>query len=579
MASHDGCASEAGAPAALRPRWLFLLIMGLTPPALLGCEADPSCTDTATCEPFGAKDGGDSGTRRDAADAQFNGHEGGTLADSSAIDARPQLDSTILDGVGTESATDPVDRRDVLAQDGSIDRASDSGVVTDVSTDTGMLDSQNPGDDASTELDGSGRADSRDEGPSIEDSGDDSTTSDSGVDACPLNACGGCGVLGAVPGASCGSCGKYVCSADKGSVSCDHPDFLKVRQVSLGRGNTCALLETGGVRCWGAAAALGDGSMVARLIPPPSDIPGLSAASAISVGSRHACALLAAGTVRCWGGNDFGQLGNGSTTESPTPAAEALTGATAIAAGGFHTCALLSSGRVRCWGENFYGELGDGTTTDRYTQAADIPDLDGVTAITAGQYHTCALLVSGSARCWGFNFSGQLGDATNTDRATPGVDIPGLTGVSAIHAGQSHTCAQLASGAARCWGFNGYGQLGDDTKTPRNTVGSDIPGIEGLLRIVPGVFHTCALLTGGVRCWGANTYGQLGNGTTTEFLRPPDANIPNLGAVSAVEAAFSTCALLNSGQLRCWGPNADGVIGDGSTMNRLSPTEVVGMCP
>jgi alpha-tubulin suppressor-like RCC1 family protein len=564
-----------------RAQWVVIFVAGSMPSSGIGCAPDPSCVDTATCEIERRDDGGEAGAVHDGS---REARPDDTISDVSD-GGRPQVDGTNSDRLGTEPALDtPVDtadRRDAALQDGGIDRAPESG--SDVSPDTSMpVDGQNPGDDSGAGLDASNPPGSPDGGGGNLDSGDVLTPADAGTDACTLNACGGCGVLAGVPGASCGSCGKYVCSADKSSVTCDHPDFLKVKQVSLGpiSGTTCALLETGGVRCWGDPEALGDGSSVGRLSPPTTDIPGLSGVSAISVGSTHACALLSSGSVRCWGENAYGQLGDGSTTSAPTPTAEVLTGATALAAGGFHTCAVLNSTKVRCWGQNIYGTLGDGTMVDRATPGSDIGDLDGVVSISAGFHHTCVVLNSGSARCWGGNSSGALGDGTNADRASPGPDIPGLNPVNTIRAGEAHTCAHLGSGGGRCWGHNGYGQLGDGTKTSRNTIGSDITGISGLVTIVPGAHHTCARLSsGGTRCWGANQYGQLGNGSTTEFLRPPDADIPNLGRVVDIDAGWHSCALLDSGQLRCWGPNAGGALGDGTMMDRLSPSAVLGMCP
>src|SRR3989442_9515361 len=200
-----------------------------------------------------------------------------------------------------------------------------------------------------------------------------------------------------------------------------------------------------------------------------------------------------------------------------------ITSATAIAAGAYHTCALLSGGTVECWGRNGQGQLGDGTFNQSTTPVqvqTGFGALSGVTALTAGGAHTCALLADSTVRCWGENGEGQLGDGTTLGKPN-GIRVTGITGAVAISAGWEHTCAVLQDGTARCWGANAFGQLGDGTTTRRLT---SVPasGITGAVGVAASWWHhSCFLLADGtVKCSGANDWGQLGNGTTTSSSVP-----------------------------------------------------------
>ena len=160
-----------------------------------------------------------------------------------------------------------------------------------------------------------------------------------------------------------------------------------------------------------------------------------------------------------------------------------------IASGLWHTCAQTEDGASKCWGYNGNGQLGDGTTTLR-ASPVDVSGLaSGVRAVAAGGGHTCALVEDGGVKCWGWNGYGQLGDGTCAERHTP-VDVSGLSSATpAISAGGNHTCALLAGGGVSCWGYNGYGQLGDGTTDTRATPG-EVLGFGGGIRCyLPLILH------------------------------------------------------------------------------------------
>jgi len=355
-----------------------------------------------------------------------------------------------------------------------------------------------------------------------------------------------------------------------------------IKAIAAGGTHTCALTEAGGVKCWGAnfSGQLGDGSTSQRLTPV--DVTGLaSGVQAIAAGGGHGCAVTGTGGVKCWGANVSGQLGDGSTTDRLTPvdAAGLSGGMKAIAAGGSHSCALTEAGGATCWGDNYYGQLGDRSTANRLVPVAVDGLSGGVRAIAAGGGHSCAATETGGALCWGFNDGGQLGDGSTTQRLTP-VDVFGLSsGMKAIAAGKSdHTCALTEGGGVRCWGMNLYGQLGDGSTTNRSTP-VDVTGLpSGIKAIAAGDSHSCALTeAGGVKCWGNNFSGQLGDGSTTDRFTPVEV-VGLSGAVKAVATGRShTCALTEAGGVVCWGANFGGQLGDGSTTNRVAPVGVVGL--
>jgi cysteine-rich repeat protein len=352
--------------------------------------------------------------------------------------------------------------------------------------------------------------------------------------------------------------------------------------VSAGVMHSCALLDTGGLRCWGAndSGQVGDGTESAR--SAPVDVAGLSSGvAAVSAGSGSVCAVLETGQVRCWGENYDGQLGHDSSLfESPLPVdvRDLPAGAVSVSVNWGQACAVLDTGEIACWGNNEYGQLGLGWPEQR-TVPTRIPGFTSeASAISAGGYHTCAVSNAGGAWCWGADFDGQTGMGIPSTRQPPMRVIGLSSGVAGICSGEDFACALLEDASVSCWGYNEDGQLGNGT----TDMGVSPVGVSGLssgaTAVSCGSFHACAVLeTGGVRCWGWNDYGQLGDGTLEDRLAPVDV----AGLASGVEAVGAghrhTCALLAAGEIRCWGGNSRGQLGDGTTVDRLAPVPVEGL--
>lgn len=344
--------------------------------------------------------------------------------------------------------------------------------------------------------------------------------------------------------------------------------------IAGGGRHSCALKPDGRVWCWGAnvMGQLGDGSTT-RKYHPVRAVLGTTVAVALELGFNHSCAIAAGGDVYCWGYNDHGQVGIGSDGEDvlrPARVAGLDGRAVAIAAGSNHSCAALADGRVRCWGINTFGQLGDGTK-ERRNAPVDVVGLGGAAvAVAAGSGHSCALLASGRVRCWGYNFHGQLGDGSQDSSPVP-VSVTQLRGATAIGAGYNFSCALLGSGRVKCWGANGFGQLGNGGIVP-----SDVPlpvrRVAGATALQLGAYHACALVAPGLRCWGYNRSGQIGDGSDDTTVTPPVRVRRLAGSTIALATGdFHSCALRDDGRIRCWGANEEGQIGDGSLDDRRLP--------
>jgi len=316
--------------------------------------------------------------------------------------------------------------------------------------------------------------------------------------------------------------------------------------------------------------------------PEPEGEPLPALHDELALGATHSCLLERSGRVQCWGSDRFGQLGDPDAAVAHdahrATAAEVrgLSGVIDLAVGTFHSCALLDTGRARCWGHGGFHQLGNANTDDS-RQPVELTGLGRAVELALGEGHSCARLASRRVACWGRNTFGQLGDGTTTDRATP-AEIADLEGVLQLVAGRDHVCARVDGGEVRCWGGALDGQMGDGHRgEPEGyrTRPVVVPGVSDAMDLVAGSAHTCAILAAGtVRCWGRGDGGQLGNGPGGwASLRA--VTVPRLrDAVQLAAGAAHTCARTAAGQLPCWGFNNLGQLGDGTQTVHHAPVPV-----
>ena len=304
----------------------------------------------------------------------------------------------------------------------------------------------------------------------------------------------------------------------------------------------------------------------------------LLSAQSITAGSAHSCAL-ANGAARCWGNNENGRLGEAISPRRTRPGqVVGLTSSvTVIAAGGSHSCAV-QNGAAKCWGSNLVGQLGRNTVMDSSMAVVQVAGLEkNITTLATGDNHSCAIQ-GGEAKCWGAGGSGQLGNGNN-ENSTMAVSVMdlGVVSVTSIAAGGNHSCV-IDAGAAKCWGFNDFGQLGDGSKESTSRA-VQVQGLSlGVTAIAAGGNHSCAIDAGGAKCWGAGESGQLGNGDNMNSTVA--VSVVDLGpvAISAIAAGGSHSCVIDAGAAKCWGAGDSGQLGNNSTQrNSNKPVQVAGL--
>jgi alpha-tubulin suppressor-like RCC1 family protein len=366
----------------------------------------------------------------------------------------------------------------------------------------------------------------------------------------------------------------------------------QVIEISAGSSHVCVRYSEGGIQCWGGNSRGQLGVDPAKLAssPTPRVISVGKPAIGISAGNGNTCVLTTGGGATCMGQNNYGAMGDGTTSGifgpgSPPVQVTGLTGANAISNGGQHVCALIS-GSITCWGDNQAFQLGDPTTGPPYrTTPWAVPNTAGTVQVVAGNLHTCRRTTAGAIECWGSNVAGQLGipQLPLARTATPTV-VTGLgSGMRWVSAGNSASCAATNGGQVTCWGNNQHGMLGTGTPYPdlaRSYEPVFVKGASSVVQVEVGHYHACALRTDGtVRCWGDNEFGQLGDGSYDDAA----SAVPVVGLADKVvrlaigSSGDFTCALLANHSVQCWGLNAGGSLGSATLKNSPVPVTVKGL--
>jgi alpha-tubulin suppressor-like RCC1 family protein len=353
--------------------------------------------------------------------------------------------------------------------------------------------------------------------------------------------------------------------------------FVDAVMVDLGWFHTCAIKRNGSLWCWGynQYGQVGIETDLGREFSYPIIVTSEESFSSVSVGGHHTCAIKTDGSLWCWGHNGYGQVGDGTNTNrnSPTQVPGMSSGVSSISLGWYHSCAIKTDGSLWCWGNNEYGQLGDRSYENKNSPVQIMPS--EVSSVSAGGHHTCAVKTDGSLWCWGDNSYGQIGNGTLGGSVSEPVQvIP--SGVSSVSSGWFHTCAVKQNGSLWCWGDNGYGQLGNNSFGGRVSYPVQVTSLSDVSSVSLGWYHTCAIKTdGSLWCWGWNIFGQLGDGRGEDKHSPHQIMPSGVSFVSL--GGFHTCAIKEEeSSLWCWGWNSFGQLGDGEKGTiRRTPIRVI----
>lgn len=402
----------------------------------------------------------------------------------------------------------------------------------------------------------------------------------SGVVASAVFVVGGAaGAFAAVPDPTSGP------AAGGTTVTVDVPG-VTLTEVSAGQYHSLALGSDGNAYSWGqnAYGQLGNNSTTDSSVPVLVQAPPGVRFTEVSAGYAHSVAVGSDGNTYAWGQNGSGQLGNDSTADSSVPVVvQAPTGVTFtdVSAGDSYALAVGSDGNTYAWGWNTYGELGDNTTTNRSVPVV-VHAPTGVTfaQVSAGGSHSLAVGSDGKTYAWGWNLFGQLGTNSNASVLVPVLvqTPPGVT-FTQVSSGLYHSLAVGSDDNTYAWGYNVFGQLGNNSTTDSwvPMLVQTPPGVT-FTQISAGLSQSSALGSDeNAYAWGWNGLGGLGNGSTANSSVPVLVQAPTGVTFTQVSAGYAhSLAVGSDNSAYSWGSNAHGQLGDNSTTNSSVPVRVLG---
>lgn len=347
------------------------------------------------------------------------------------------------------------------------------------------------------------------------------------------------------------------------------------RTIALGNEHGCLRRRSGAVACWGSNRYGEVGNGTTTPSPSPVTVTGVSDAVEVAAGASFSCARRVGGSVVCWGDNRVRQLGTGQAGNSSEPVPVAgVTDAVSLSAAGEGACVARASGAVACWGHYL---IDQNTIPVTQLTPTPVPGISGAVEVSGGGQSMCARLASGTLACWGDNAFGNLGDGTRLDRFDAAVPVKNVAGAVHVSASGDNTCALLSSAGVDCWGGDGYGESsGMPSRDLYRLDPGPVSGVSEVAQVAAAGGSTCVLYhSGTAACWGLNN-GALGDGTITD--RPTPAPVP--GVTDGVELAAANvrgCVRQRSGHVLCWGFNGQGQLGDGTQTTRLTPVPLPGI--